>query len=276
MATEKSKQAERLATALGLTLAELRALRRQIAVAESNLGGTPKPQRLALVARRLSITPAELQTLRSALAGGSRTGSTAARVLAGHVIGLPALKQTLGAAPPKTAARPSTRTSAGGVRVGRTPKFFRDWNADTNVFVTTWGNAVHMYADCHGTRGFRHAREPDPIVYQARLRDPVCVGRRACRKCFDVWSPSTIDRLDDLLEDLHGERRPPSITARRQGTHSGSRAPASGSPSRVATTKRPAKGERDRLAAAKLGISVAELKARRRAENEANRRRKQR
>lgn len=57
-----------------------------------------------------------------------------------------------------------------------------------------------------GTRGFRHSGDPDPMIHRARLRDPLCADRRACRICFDQWSRETVDRFDEFLEGLHGRR----------------------------------------------------------------------
>lgn len=254
----KGERRERLAKALGLTVDELRTLRRQIFVAESNLLGIAKSEKVALVARRLSITPIELGAIRATLADQGSTKSAAARVIADHIVHLSAPQGTVRRAAPKPPQPNPGPSVLGTRRAGATRKVFHDWNADTNVFVTIWGNAVHMYADCSGMRGFRHVGEPDPIVDQARLRDPVCRDRRACRKCFDFWSASAIDGLDDLLEDLHGHRRPLSVIARSRSAPAGHQ---STSPIRVRSTASPSapgasKSERDRAAAGKLLISV--------------------
>lgn len=280
----KAERAQRLARDLGLTLDELRFLRRQVTAAESNLIGVAG--KANVVAQRLSLTPAEVKTLRLALAPEGVAKTQTARLLARHVLGLPEIRatlpfgqRTLGAparpnasvvsAPPSPAPRTGVRTVGGR-------SFARNWSADTNVYVTPLGDAVHQYSNCHGMRGFRHVEEADPVIHQVRLRDPVCAERRACRKCFDMWSPSVLDHFDHFLEGLHGTRQSsygprhvasPRRVVPRLANGTSRRAPQA----RPTTTL---KADRDSAAAAKLGLSVEQLKARRRAEHEENRRKK--
>jgi len=258
---------EQLAEALELSLGELKALRRQIAAAESGLQTThKKSERTEAAARRLSLTAVELKALRSALATPSEAATARSRALARHVLGLPPLRSKIDAPAPKqgargsTQVRPTQRTGSPIYKpvVGHSPL----WSPDTRVFITAWGDVIHLHADCHGIRGFRHVDEPDPKVHQVSLRDPVCGNRRACRKCFDVWSSTTIDRFDGFLEDLHGRRRP-AAPARRVVRSTSPPAPFSGT-----------KAARDAQAARRLGITITQLKARRRAEHEANLRKK--
>lgn len=259
----KSEKQTRIATALGLSPALLQTVRLNLVAAESRLSGS-KTEKRAMVARRLSITPGELVRLRRALAGDApEPVPMADRLVAAHVAGLRNLRRTVAssAPPPPKVLEPVRRTPA--------PRTFSKWSGDTNVFVTRLGDAVHMYSDCHGLRGFRHAHDPDPQVHQVRLRDPVCADRRACRKCFDIWTPATIDRLDELLVNLHGRsvRRPkPKRSPSGKVVVSGGKARA--------TTGKLSKAERDLAEAGRLGITVQQLRTRRRTEQEANRRRK--
>lgn len=265
MAGDKQKRverAERLAKALGLSPQELTILRRQMSVAESNLIGNSKAEKASIIARRLSITTPELKMLRAALMDPAGAVAVGTRVAASHIVGLASTPTS-----PVAPEQPPRRFSA-------PPRLFRDWSADTNAFLTNWGAAVHMYSDCSGMRGFRHADEPDPVVYQARLRDPECRDRRACRKCFDFWSSTAIDQLDDLLEGLHGKRRSAVQVARSRGLGQNSQATSTQNRPPNLKSSNSAKAERHRSDAAELGITIAELKMRRRAEHEANRLRK--
>lgn len=213
--TNKSsaERAQRLAHDLALTIEELRRLRQQLTAAESNLVGVPG--KLNMTAQRLSLTPMEVKKLRGALSsdvGVERTASD--RLLAQHVIRLPTIRAkypdaSTQATPPVPRTKPAksravhySRAPETGVTPG--PRVVGKWSADTLVYLTSLGDAVHLYSDCHGMRGFRHAEEPDPVVHQVRLRDPTCAERRACRKCFNVWSPTMLERLDGLIEGLHG------------------------------------------------------------------------
>lgn len=200
----KHERRAQLADALDLSAEELVFLHRQLAVAASGLDG--RVDRRELTARRLSISPGELIVLRTAIAQDDRSKRIRVRPIARRVIGLAPLRLSLdGRAPQPRAAittgAPVTRRQAGYRRVRG-----EDWNGDTNVFVTDWGDKVHLYADCRGLRGFRTAGEPDPDVHQARLRDPVCRDRGGCGWCFGNWSPWDIDRLDKVIEALHGGR----------------------------------------------------------------------
>lgn len=213
MDDKKRRLVERLASALGLTPEDVTRLRQQVASAESSLTGT-KAEKRQLVSRRLSITPAEVKILRTALLDPGSTNE-AARLIARHVVSLPTIQSTFPVRSAKSSIRSSVPTVAKSSQPATPNRFRKDWHADTNVFVTPWGDVVHMYADCFGTRGFRHGSDPDPVIHQARLRDPICGDRRACRMCFDYLSRETLDRFDEFLEALHGGRR--TRTASRKG-----------------------------------------------------------
>jgi hypothetical protein len=267
--TDKASRTAVTAAAFGLSAGELAQLRRKVGTAETGLTGAGKIQKDGLVARRLSITPPELVILRRSLFDDAVAAGAAARVIVRHVLELgeapieqrgPIRKPTVNPAlfPPGTRRRSASSS-------------FSSWNAGTNVFLTEWGDAVHYYADCQGMRGFRHAGEPDPVVHQVALRDPICRDRRACRKCFDFWGPSTIDRLDDLLESFHGRRRNTTAETRMGTPALTRRPPASPVPKDGRSNKKALKRRRDELAASKLRISVDELRARRRNEHDAAR-----
>lgn len=183
------------------------------------------------------------------------------------------------------------------------PRFVRDWTESSTVYVTTWGDRVHLFADCPGAKGFG----ADPTVKQVKLSNRVCTARKTCQRCFGgFWSGRSMEELNRMIEVLHGriedgpDRRTRSVIAEKISRRYGgapearpqrdpallvtSRSDPTKSPRSVkkktaeappSRSKRQTKGERDRAAAAALGVTVAELKERRRAENEANRNRKQ-
>jgi len=194
-------------------------------------------------------------------------------------------------------------TTPGWVGADR-PRSVRDWSGNSKVYVTTWGDHVHLFADCPGTKGFG----ADPTVKQVKLSARACTARRGCQRCFgDFWSGTSIEELNRLIEVLHGRidegphRRTRSIIAekiaRRYGEATGGS--RSSNARRVVTSrsdpKKPprvpakmdatlipppskadAKRRRDQAAAASLGVTVEELRALRRSEQEANRERKTR
>lgn len=179
------------------------------------------------------------------------------------------------------------------------PRSIQRWTADTTVWVTTWGDCVHLYHDCPGTKGFGS----DGEAHEVRLRSKICAARRGCERCFgQFFNASSLNDLEIMLIKLHGGRvdtspegRTRSIIAekiRRRGlagrganrdagadgnrsapvsssgrTKAGSPKPARAGAGRPnpAPSKNALKKQRQRAEAARLGISVKELKARRRA-----------
>lgn len=160
------------------------------------------------------------------------------------------------------------------------PRQLRRWTPATTVWVTTWGDRVHLYPDCPGTSGFGS----DGDATEVRLDDRLCAARSGCLKCFGTFfNGSSMAELKATLVKLHGKvdegpgRRTRSIIAdkiklrglgstQQRGTPSGA---ASGQKPRPAVQNKAAlKRERDRVAAVRLGVSVEELKARRRAEHD--------
>lgn len=82
------------------------------------------------------------------------------------------------------------------------PRRLQDWGPSTTVFVTSWGDSVHLYRNCQGTKAYGS----DGEVIEARLQDQVCAARRGCGRCFgEFFSESTLASLEQLLIDLHGE-----------------------------------------------------------------------
>jgi hypothetical protein len=299
-------QPELIAANLGLSTDELKELEVELSNARGGLTNLTKGERSARAARRLGLTPPELQALGRAVAG--LDAPLTVRLTAKRIISRGALQTTLD--PPRP-ARPDPNDPRRGplVRIQRAsdapspqtnpaaratpltpvprmptvlpglsdpsskapPRFLRDWSAETNVYVTSWGSAIHRYADCRGVRGFRHANEPDPQVFMARVRDPVCADRRPCLICFDVWSHEAIKDLELMLEGLHGNASPPRPAAQVRPAAPVSRAPSTS----AVKSKKQSKQERDLAAARRQNISVAELRAQRREQHEEAIRRKQ-
>lgn len=183
--------------------------------------------------------------------------------------------------------------------------FGENWSADTMVWVTDWGHAVHNNPSCPGIAAFG-SRDKSAKV---RLDHRLCAVRRACKKCIgEFYGVDSLRALDRLIEKLHGkvdfDQKAHTLiatTARLRFGDATARPPAKGRQSNPAVrsaastvvasrgrgnppkfskptdrrTKTPvpskaeAKRRRDRAAAAKLGITVEQLKARRRAEQEA-------
>ncbi|MGD9794705.1 MAG: hypothetical protein AB7V43_14610 [Acidimicrobiia bacterium] len=277
--------------ALGLTEDEYKRLGQQMFAATAGLAGS-KAERLDAAARRLRISAAELALLRRALNDFDNPQPERVRGLVRMVLGLPALQTRLPAQPAKTSpvvAPPPSRSTAAASKATAPPPSAPSeysgrplsrlgWDGDTNVYVIEHGNVVHAYSDCFGMRGFRHSQEPDPTVYQVNLRHPICAARRACRKCFDQWGSSALGSFDDYIEALHG-RRDAHLAADRKGpkrkvvVKQGGKAkvtPRMPSPPRAASTQSLSKNQRRVRDAARLGMSVEELRARRRAEAESN------
>lgn len=139
---------------------------------------------------------------------------------------------------------------------------------------------MHLYPDCPGTRGFGS----EGGAKEVRLDNRLCAARSACLKCFgDFFSGSSMAELKAMLVKMHGkvddgpDRRTRSIIAdkiRLRGLGRAKQRPepkgAELKPARAAKSKTALKRERDQQAARKLGISIGELKARRRAEHDAN------
>lgn len=82
------------------------------------------------------------------------------------------------------------------------PRRLDDWTATTTVFVTSWGDRVHLDPGCPGTKAYGSEGE----AVEARLDESICAARRGCLRCFgDFFSESSLARLEQLITDLHGE-----------------------------------------------------------------------
>ena len=174
--------------------------------------------------------------------------------------------------------------------------FGKHWSAETMVWVTDWGHAVHNNPSCPGIAAFGSKDQSTKV----RLGHRLCAVRRACKKCFgEFYGVDSLRALDRLIVKLHGEvdfdqsaRTLIATTARLRfgdaaarpssSKRAGSRAGAASSkaivssgrsspPKATSLSKAEAKRRRDRAAATSLGISVEELKAQRRREQEAAR-----
>ena len=206
---------ERLADQLGVTTAEISDARRKDAVASTGLGGMTKSERRERAAARLGISKRELEMVRSALAG-TVDPAEAARV--GMLIqtvasrtGLANSKPAVTSAVETTRSRSREPTDRKRVR-SSTPtgapakakaKKGKTGGREATVFVTMWGNVVHLHHDCHSARGFRHAEEPDPLIYRVPVKDPSCRGRRVCGTCKRIDGRKG-GEVEPELRRMHG------------------------------------------------------------------------
>jgi hypothetical protein len=179
------------------------------------------------------------------------------------------------------------------------------WTEKTTVFVTDWGDCVHLYPDCPGTNAFG----VESSAVEVALSDRRCAARVGCAKCFgQFFNGTSLAELAALIERLHGRvndgpgQRTRSVIAQkinlRYGTTQSKTSRASGAGTPISSSgktrargssatpllsaahseagsKAAAKRARDQKEAKRRGISVDELRAQRRALHEANRRRKQ-
>lgn len=158
------------------------------------------------------LSSLELKALRTVVSGApaSRPGldQLARKVLDGQGAPSPSTtaSQSLATVPMKR-AKVSERASANRLIVAPwwvtedTPRFFREWSNTSIVFVTDWGDRVHLYASCPGTKGFG----ADSTVIRARLSDRICFARSGCLKCFgEFWGRTSLAELEALIVGLHG------------------------------------------------------------------------
>ena len=224
-ASKKAAKLQQQAQAFGLSPNEFRALQRRRAEAESGLQGFPKTKRLELAARRLSITPQELKLLRSASSTPVGTNHPErVRSIARSII---ALKPTTQPKPTK-ARSPQTPTRRPGIAG---PSAIGHWKPDRVVYLTDWGDVVHIDHDCPGIWGFRSHGEPPPVIFSVTLRDPRCGGRRGCMKCIGAhWSNHVLQQLENQINNLHGKRRVTVSQNGRRTRSSGYRLPPTTTP----------------------------------------------
>ena len=203
--TRKNLDLPAVAARLGVTAGEARRSDATVVQAASGLEGLMKPERTAAVARRLRITPVELRLLRRALAGNedvladrerlaSLVRSTAAQAPAAPV------SEQRDDRSPQVAPEQSSASKAAKTQKGRKP----GRGEDQLVYVTTWGNVVHLFHDCHKTRGFRGPQEADPDLYRVPVQDPSCRGRRVCGGCKGSSAVSA-KKVDEQLRRFHGK-----------------------------------------------------------------------
>ena len=80
--------------------------------------------------------------------------------------------------------------------------FGKSWSAETMVWVTDWGHAVHNSPSCPGIAAFGSKDQSTRV----RLDNRLCAVRRACKKCFaEFYGVDSLRALDRLIEKLHGE-----------------------------------------------------------------------
>lgn len=230
MAASKAAKLQRQAQAFGLSPSEFRAMQKRRVEAESGLQDFPKAKRLELAARRLSITPQELKLLRSAYSvPEERHHSERVRSIARSIVALAPTTQPAQTkvGSPRTSPRPPAIAG---------PSATGSWKPDRVVYLTDWGDVVHIDQDCPGIWGFRSHNEPPPIIYSVTLRDRRCGGRRGCRKCIGGrWSNHVLQQLETQINNLHGNRRL-TVSPSGRPTHppvrsSGYRLPSTTAPS---------------------------------------------
>lgn len=201
--------------------------------ASTGLGGLAKNERQRTAARRLGVTPDELRMLRRALAGNPDALDKRERI-AGLIRTAAAHQGSAPPAPaptpppatgrktprgvitsqsaPATAAPPPRTPSAPTPQRAKMPKQKPsakgpkppDPKDQAMVYVTTWGNVVHLFHDCHSARGFRNANDRDPDLYRVPVQDPSCRGRRVCGTCRQVTFANA-KKVDDQLRRFHGK-----------------------------------------------------------------------
>jgi len=150
-AAAREERARGIARALSVSADELATLRSIVARAESGIIETGKGK-ASLVTRRLGVTPPELKMLRRGLAG-----DVTSRAVVNLIV-----RQVLRGRSQPGAVSGGRRASTSRMRrsgASRRPRSM--WAASTQVFITPYGHAVHLYSDCHLTRGFRLTGERD-------------------------------------------------------------------------------------------------------------------
>ena len=190
---------EQIARRLGVSVETLLEARNTVSSADQGLLHLPKPSRAAAASRRLGITVTELKMLRRGLGEPNAPDLDRVRSLLRGGLS-PATKER------PHSSGPAQRYQQLGGRLSPPTGVNRKAQPDayTILFVTSWGNVVHLYYDCHGTRGFRHVGEPDNAVYKVEARDPCCRGRRVCRVCEPEQGIGWVALLTRLLVGLHG------------------------------------------------------------------------
>lgn len=192
---------ESLARRLGVAAEVMKRAEANVERASAGLGGLSKKRRREFAARRLGITGKELGLVRTVLNGSV---DDAQRNRAALLVETVASRTGWAEDPPVPKPTDTARTSkakAGPPKAGK--KSVGKVGNDTTVFVTKWGNVVHLYANCHSARGFRKAAEKDPSIYRVPVKDPSCRGRRVCGTCKNA-SGFKAKSVDEVLRRLHG------------------------------------------------------------------------
>jgi len=186
--------------------------------------------------------------------------------------------------------------------------FGKQWSNETMVWVTDWGRAVHRHPSCHGIGAFDSKDKPIKVRLDDRLCAARRACKKCFGEFYGVDSLRALDRLIEKLHGkVDFEQRPKTLIAtmaRLRFGNSDARPPAKGRtstpkrsaasavvsssgrskppkqapkqkqskpspPKQASVSKAEAKRRRDRAAASRLGITVEELRVRRRQENEA-------
>lgn len=281
-----------LAAALGVTGEEITAARRVESSLSVAATGMDKAARNRHVADQLGLTVSELEGLRRLLNGDATARSERLVEIIRHV----ARKRPVAAPPQKLTAHhqpaaPKPEATAASSKMPKRPTrrprrksraaTVGAWTPETTVFVTDWGDRVHWRSDCAGTRAFGKGGR----VVQAKLADRICAGRSACEVCFgEAYSGSEFASIGRLIDRLHG-RISNDQPVRRQIAKKAKARFGAGAPGRTAKDGRNAgkagggsesTTSRSTMMTAKNSAAAERVNAERRAEAEAEVRRKQR
>lgn len=189
-ASESRRNKQRLASELGISVTELTRLHQRLGAAGTSLQGFSAKERTEKAAARLRLTPPELKDLRRAVSGAGlpvdeRMASIIRTVLDKSAD--PTVASPNGAQRPKPPQLKKSKSKKG----------------DRPIFLTKWGQAVHLFYDCVNIRGFRELQEPDPDIYRVHANDPSCRGRKVCGTCTR-HSHADGAKVKEALRRFHG------------------------------------------------------------------------
>ncbi len=189
-----------IAAGLGVDIPSLMAARKSVIQAERGLDGLVRSARTSAVAARLGITASELKILRRGLGEPYPPELARVRSILRDRLSPASNRQV---SPPSAVTRYYERSNPGLVPPSGISKQGQP-DAYSVLFVMDWGNVVHRYYDCAGTRAFLTARETDRSVYRVEARDPCCRGRRVCRICEPDQGSGWAALVIRVLIGLHG------------------------------------------------------------------------
>ena len=143
--------------------------------------------------------------------------------------------------------------------------------ADPTVYVVPGSSVFHLTVGCESAQSARLKAVPGSEAKSG--------GRRVCKRCKAEWDLPGLQPIDTAPAQIEESepptpRKKPNAAKGPQATKKKVTRPRG--PKRTPREIKEAKRARDRAEAERAGITVDELRARRRAQHEENRRRKQR